>query len=347
MKKATETDITKLGRVLFFRFFHDDWRRDTRPLSFAAKGAWIEWMAYAWSIPSSSTESKIADLARILGSNLREMQKVIAEWEQHRICDIERLHGNVIRITCRRMERDIPIVQGEMLTASERGKAGAIARWSKQHESHASSIPQGNAASSASSNACEDAQAMRSSASSASSVTASAVTAESSTPPPAVAGGMYPTQEQVLSYAKGAPVIITPEQATSWWEKRSDGGWQTTVQGVLTPIANWRGNLHAFVRSWNAKEKEKQAKAEERQRKQDEKDAAKQEKKSVHRGPAEPRPTPVPRPARQHPEEEPFEIHRLVEHDAKLREMDLEWEATPHPADELPPSQRPENQLYK
>jgi hypothetical protein len=84
--------------------------------------------------------------------------------------------------------------------------------------------------------------------------------------PPSAGGSNYPTLEQALSYAKGAPIIITPEQATSWHERRSEGGWQTNIQGVLTPIADWRSNLHAYVRRWNANEAEKRAKQEERER---------------------------------------------------------------------------------
>ncbi|QIF03714.1 hypothetical protein [Roseimicrobium sp. ORNL1] len=166
--------------------------------------------------------------------------------------------------------------------------------------------------------------------------------------------GKYPTMEQALAYAQGAPIPITPAQATAWHESRSDNGWMTSVRGTLTPIADWRANLHSFVRIWNTRDADKKAKEEERLRRQREKSGQGKRPGAGHA------------PGREHEEEHEQEqaceeasspdtpsppgraelsMHERFAHFTRMQELDREWEASPHPADELPPSQRPENQI--
>jgi hypothetical protein len=171
--------------------------------------------------------------------------------------------------------------------------------------------------------------------------------------------GKYPTMDQALAYAQGAPIPITPAQATAWHESRSDSGWMTSVRGTLTPIVDWRANLHSFVRIWNTKDADKKAKEEERLRRLREKsvkrpgteytrgagpeDEQEQEEEcdevSFPDTPSPPSHPPAP------PGRAEVTMHERFAHFARMQELDREWEATPHPAGELPPSQRPENQL--
>lgn len=96
-----------MGKEPAFFFYPGDWMQDTRSLSLAAKGAWIDLLCAMWRSP---TRGRLTlpwiGYARLLSGSLEQVKAAITELTDMRICDCE-IESNVnVTLINRRMERE-------------------------------------------------------------------------------------------------------------------------------------------------------------------------------------------------------------------------------------------------
>jgi 5-methylcytosine-specific restriction endonuclease McrA len=96
-----------MAKLPWFQFYPSDWFRDTRCLSLAARGAWIDILGILWD--SKTRGVKTLDMSRWaneLGMPLDDVTSALEELKKMRVANINiGTHGEV-RIVSRRMRRD-------------------------------------------------------------------------------------------------------------------------------------------------------------------------------------------------------------------------------------------------
>jgi hypothetical protein len=79
-----------MGKNPAFQFYPGDWVQDTKPISLAAKGAWIDLLCAMWR---SQTKGKLSlpmiGYARLLGASVEQTEVVIKELIDMQICNAE------------------------------------------------------------------------------------------------------------------------------------------------------------------------------------------------------------------------------------------------------------------
>jgi uncharacterized protein YdaU (DUF1376 family) len=94
-------------KLPFIQFYPADYQNDTRMLSLAAKGGWVDILCM---LHSSSTRGEMTlpmlGWARIMGAGVDQASAVIAELECMKIAEITRDGNGLVTVTNRRMSRD-------------------------------------------------------------------------------------------------------------------------------------------------------------------------------------------------------------------------------------------------
>ena len=72
----------------FMKFSPGDWMINTRPLSLAAKGAWIDLLCLMWNAPNRGVLSmNIGSYARAIGATVKQTARVIVEINESDLCE--------------------------------------------------------------------------------------------------------------------------------------------------------------------------------------------------------------------------------------------------------------------
>lgn len=88
-------------------FYPADWSADTRILSLAARGAWLELIAAMHvSGRTSSVSGSMERLSGLIGCSVQELKDVLAELEKQDIAEVSRECNGDVTITCRRFRRE-------------------------------------------------------------------------------------------------------------------------------------------------------------------------------------------------------------------------------------------------
>ena len=88
-------------------FYPADWNADTRILSLAARGAWLELIAAMHvSGRTSSVSGSMERLSGLIGCSVQELKDVLAELEKQDIAEVSRECNGDVTITCRRFVRE-------------------------------------------------------------------------------------------------------------------------------------------------------------------------------------------------------------------------------------------------
>ncbi len=94
-------------KLPFMQFFPSDYMRDTRSLSCAAKGGWMDVLCMLHGSSTRGTMTlPIVGWARIMGASVDQAEAIIAELEGMHVPDITRYGNGDLTITCRRMLRE-------------------------------------------------------------------------------------------------------------------------------------------------------------------------------------------------------------------------------------------------
>lgn len=110
----------------YIQFYPADWSADTRILSLAARGAWLELiMAMHVRGRTSKIVGTVRRLAGLVGCSEEEFEEVLEELEEYGVADVSRdCHGDVT-VTCRRFKK----------SENEREKAAERKRRERENDS--------------------------------------------------------------------------------------------------------------------------------------------------------------------------------------------------------------------
>ena len=91
----------------FMQFYPSDWIADTRMLTLAARGAWLELiLAMHLHGRTDSVSGTPESLARLIGCSGSEIMPILDELQNNSVAVVSRdCHGNVT-VTCRRLQRE-------------------------------------------------------------------------------------------------------------------------------------------------------------------------------------------------------------------------------------------------
>lgn len=96
-----------MSKLPAFQFYPGDWLQDTRPLSLAAKGAWIDLLCAMWrSQTRGSITLPMVGYSRLIGATVDQANSVIKELTDMHICDSVTLGNGDVTLQCRRMMRE-------------------------------------------------------------------------------------------------------------------------------------------------------------------------------------------------------------------------------------------------
>ena len=88
----------------FMKFSPGDWMINTRPLSLAAKGAWIDLLCLMWNAPNRGVLSmNIGSYARAIGATVKQTARVIVEINESDLCEKIMEEDGRITLTSRKM----------------------------------------------------------------------------------------------------------------------------------------------------------------------------------------------------------------------------------------------------
>ena len=96
-----------MGKLPAFWFYPGDWIQDTRCLSLAAKGAWIDILCAMWRSPTRGSLSlPIIGWVRLISASVDQTEAIISELVDMQICNTVTDHNKNITLTNRRMVRE-------------------------------------------------------------------------------------------------------------------------------------------------------------------------------------------------------------------------------------------------
>lgn len=97
-----------MARLPWFAFYPSDWFRDTRCLTFAAKGAWMDLLGILWDSPTRGRKTlDMGGWALELGKPLAEVEAVFEELRKRNIADfIIESNGDVTVMSRRQMREE-------------------------------------------------------------------------------------------------------------------------------------------------------------------------------------------------------------------------------------------------
>ena len=108
-----------MAKLPYFPFYPGDWMQDTRSLSLATKGAWIDILCGLWRSQTRGTLTlPVLGWARLIGATVDQAEQVIEELVKMRICDSVTDRNKEVTITNRRMVRE----EKERISNTERQK---------------------------------------------------------------------------------------------------------------------------------------------------------------------------------------------------------------------------------
>lgn len=116
-------------KLPFFQFYPSDYMRDTRALSLAAKGGWVDILCL---LHGSSTRGivtlALVSWARVMGATVDQAGAVIGELDVLKVAEVKREVNGDVTISSRRMLRDdITREQTRLRVRRHREKAGGNA----------------------------------------------------------------------------------------------------------------------------------------------------------------------------------------------------------------------------
>ena len=113
-----------MAKLPFMQFFPSDWTDDTRPLSLAAKGAWIDMLCILHaSVTRGERSMPVLAWARAIGATVDQTVAAIDELANMKIADVAKDgHGNVTVRNRRMLREDLTREQNRLRKANQREK---------------------------------------------------------------------------------------------------------------------------------------------------------------------------------------------------------------------------------
>lgn len=220
----------------YMKFYPADWLADCGELSVGARGAWHSFLCKAWLMRSASVTLKAAQWSRMFGAaNAEHAERIIAEIEECGIGGVTREDDGRVTLTSRRIARDLDAMIATKESRAEAARTAASARWEKERMRHACETHANGNANAMRKHAIPEARSQN--------------VGDTTTRAHEV-----PQIKQVFDYAKSAPVPISPECATAFFDSATAEGW---IGKSGRPIADWQAALRRYASRWNEIEKSK------------------------------------------------------------------------------------------
>lgn len=223
------------------KFYPADWLADCDVLSVSARGAWQTFLCKAWLARSASITLKVPQWCRVFGAtNAEQAERIIAEIEECEVGDLIREDDGRVTLISRRIERDLAAMGATQKKRSEAARLAAESRWNAERmRGGCGAHDEGNA------------DAMRKDAMPEGRSQKSDVSIT-----PRERAHEVPTVDQVMAYARSAPLAILEDCAVAFYDTQQAAGW-ITRHGHS--IADWRAALRRYAAVWNENEKSKSA----------------------------------------------------------------------------------------
>jgi uncharacterized protein YdaU (DUF1376 family) len=89
------------------KLYVTDYFQDVRPLSLAARGAWMDLICTMWRAePKGEVTYSLEEYSRLFGSSIAQTKQVINELVALRMCDSVTHPSKKVTLICRRMSRE-------------------------------------------------------------------------------------------------------------------------------------------------------------------------------------------------------------------------------------------------
>lgn len=96
-----------MAKLSFIKFFPQDYLYDTRILTAAEKGIWMDLLCFAWNAPKrgelNGTPYQFAQMVGVEGPSFEVMIETL---EKHNLCEVRRNGDGTVTLVSRRMRRD-------------------------------------------------------------------------------------------------------------------------------------------------------------------------------------------------------------------------------------------------
>lgn len=133
-----------MAKQPYIPLYTGDYLKDTRTLTLAAKGAWMDLLIFMWGAEKRGIlTGRNSDFARMVGATPEEFASVLLELCLKRICDKSDLGGGIIQLTCRRMIRDAEISAVKAVSGSIGGSKTQANKKAKFKQNHDNDIDNG------------------------------------------------------------------------------------------------------------------------------------------------------------------------------------------------------------
>ncbi|MCC6354395.1 MAG: DUF1376 domain-containing protein [Verrucomicrobiae bacterium] len=279
-------------RMPYMKFFPADYVRDTRLLSLAARGAWMDLLCHMWHPDRRGTvRHPLPVLARLLQIPEGEAKAILEEIAGADVGDVEWLDGGVVSVSCRRIARDWGEAADMATRRESHARHAAKMRWGSPKDSRrmpGASPPQSSPHSAGT--ARGNADALRGESPEQCPSNAQTCHSRSQKPyasipgpnweghsdvdrrevegtpapispsaPPCATGEHSadppdpPGLPEVLDFARG-PADIDPKVAETWWHEVEGRGWRDGRGQPIDP-RRWRNALTAYALKWRANER--------------------------------------------------------------------------------------------
>ena len=115
-----------MSKLPFLQFYPSDYLVDTRVLSLAARGAWVDIICVLHASSTRGTSTLPArGWARIMGATEADFQSALSEIEEMKVGDVIRNGNGDVSVTCRRMMNEsITREQTRLRVQNHRNKHG-------------------------------------------------------------------------------------------------------------------------------------------------------------------------------------------------------------------------------
>lgn len=275
-------------RLPYMRFFPADYVRDTRLLSLAARGAWMDLLCHMWHPDRRGTiRHPLPVLARLLQIPEVEARAILEEIAEAGVGEVGWLDNGVVAVSCRRIARDWGEAADTATRRENHARHAAKMRWGSAKDARAmpgASPPHAGGSARGNADAPHE-QSPQQCPSNAQTCHSRSQKPYASIPvpnweghsdidrrkgegtpapnspsarPSASGKGTDGSQDppglpEVLDFARG-PAGLDPKVAETWWHEVEGRGWRDGRGQPIDP-RRWRNALTAYALKWRANER--------------------------------------------------------------------------------------------
>lgn len=111
----------------YIPLYTGDYLKDTRILPLEVRGAWVDIMIFMWESKEKGTISgTMEEFALMLGCTFKKANSIISLLHEKNICDFEVLKNGHIKLSSRRMLRDVEISKTRKEAGSKGGNPNLV-----------------------------------------------------------------------------------------------------------------------------------------------------------------------------------------------------------------------------